>query len=98
MNCVLLWLQCTSDIFFSSSSRHKRVPGWSEFVHDAHTAAKDAFRLWCAWNKPKSGPVFDLFKKSRATYKHSSRKRVKQSKKNVKSHVFLDFQKNVKKR
>jgi len=29
---------------------------------------------------------------------HSSRKRVKQSKKNVKSHVFLDFQKNVKKR
>jgi len=72
-NCLLSASSVCLSSGFSSSSRHKRVPGWSEYVHDAHIAAKDAFRLWCAWNKPKSGPVFDLFKKSRATYKYAIR-------------------------
>jgi exonuclease III len=58
----------------SSDSKHQKgMPGWNEHVKEAHAVAKDAFQLWQAWNKPKFGPVYELFRRSRASYKYAIR-------------------------
>ena len=48
----------------SGKQQRKAMPEWSEYVEEAHIAAKDAFCLWRSHNCPKFGPVFDLFKKA----------------------------------
>ena len=40
---------------------------------DAKIAASDAYYLWHQWNKPKSGPIFDLMQRTRARYKYAIR-------------------------
>jgi len=47
------------------------VPGWNEYVYEAKAAASDAHYLWCQWNKPKFGPLFDLMRRTRAKYKYA---------------------------
>jgi len=39
--------------------QRKSVAGWTEYVEEAHTAAKDAFYLWHSSNRPQFGPVFN---------------------------------------
>jgi hypothetical protein len=45
------------------------VPGWNSYVSEKHDAARDAYRYWLSWGKPKCGASFDLVKKSRAIFK-----------------------------
>jgi len=53
--------------------QRKYVQGWTEYVEEAYTAAKDAFCLWCSYNRPKFDPVFNLFKKASTMYKYAFR-------------------------
>ena len=41
------------------------TPGWNEYVKDAHSEARDAFKLWILSSKPRHGDVFQ----SRARFK-----------------------------
>ena len=56
-----------------NSKVRKTVPGWNDFVLDAKATASDAHQLWCQWNKPRNGPVFDLMQRTRAQYKYAIR-------------------------
>ena len=51
-------------------SHKKSVPGWNDYLIEARTAASDDHSLWRQWNKPSSGPVFQLMQRSRAQYKY----------------------------
>jgi len=50
----------------------KSIPGWND-VRDTREAANDAYQLWHTWNKPRSGPIFQLRQRTRATYKYAIR-------------------------
>ena len=51
----------------------KPIPGWNEYVREAHSDARDAFLLWQANAKPRYGPLCDLMKTTRARFKQSLR-------------------------
>ena len=37
--------------------RFKQVPGWNEYVKEAHSEARDAFLLWRSNGKPRTGAL-----------------------------------------
>ena len=45
------------------------VPGWSEYIKDKHTAAREAFLDWVWMGKPRFGPSFVLMSKTRTQFK-----------------------------
>ena len=47
------------------------VPGWNVYVKEYHDVARDAFLLWCNYNKPRAGPIFDQMKRTRARFNMS---------------------------
>ena len=49
------------------------IPGWNDIVQDKHEAAREAFREWVFYGKPKFGPLFVSMKKTRASFKLSLR-------------------------
>ena len=49
------------------------MPGWNDYVGEAHSEARDAYLMWHNHNKPRQGPMFDLMKKSRARFKRCLR-------------------------
>ena len=46
---------------------------WNEYVKDAHSEARDAFKLWVQSSKPRQGDVFQSMKQSRARFKFKLR-------------------------
>ena len=49
------------------------TPGWNEYVKDAHSEARDAFKLWILSSKPRHGDGFQSMKQSRARFKFKLR-------------------------
>ena len=45
------------------------VPGWNEQVRNFHNTARDAFKLWAANGRPRTGPLYELMRKTRAKFK-----------------------------
>ena len=43
------------------------------YVKDAHSEARDAFKLWILSSKPRQGDVFQYIKQSRARFKFKLR-------------------------
>ena len=54
-------------------SDEHNTPGWNEYVKDAHSEARDAFKLWVQSIKPRQGDVFQSMKQSRARFKFKLR-------------------------
>ena len=52
---------------------YKCRPGWNDHARDLHTAARECFVMWVDADQPKSGPVFDLMKSSRARFRYAIR-------------------------
>jgi exonuclease III len=74
-NYIIESLHKASNEVFVTSRKPKAniVPGWNDYVKDAHLAARDAFVIWNDAGKPKFGPVFDIMKRSRAVFKYCLR-------------------------
>ena len=54
-------------------SDEHHTPGWNEYVKDAHSEARDAFKLWVQSSKHRQGDVFQSMKQSRARFKFKLR-------------------------
>ena len=54
-------------------SDEHNTPGWTEYVKDAHSEARDAFKLWILSSKPRHGEVFQSMNKARARFKFKLR-------------------------
>ena len=52
-------------------SDEHNTPGWNEYVKDAHSEGRDAFKLWIL--SSKQGDVFQSMKQSRARFKFKLR-------------------------
>ena len=46
------------------------VPGWNDYVKEAHTEARYYYILWRDMGKPKHGPVCELMRKTRLHFKY----------------------------
>ena len=54
-------------------SDEHNTPGWNEYVKDAHSETRDAFKLWILSSKPRQGDVFQYMTQSRARFKFKLR-------------------------
>ena len=57
----------------TSVSDEPYTHGWNEYVKDAHSEARDAFKLWVRSSRPRHGDVFQSMKQSRARFKFKLR-------------------------
>ena len=48
-------------------------PGWNSYVAELYKASKDAYRAWDSCGRPKSGPMYDMYRQCRARCKYSIR-------------------------
>ncbi|KAG0722961.1 hypothetical protein GWK47_043523 [Chionoecetes opilio] len=49
--------------------RWRQVPGWNEFVREAHSAARESFLEWRAGGGPRWGPLAERMRSTRARFK-----------------------------
>ena len=57
----------------STHSRYSSIPGWNSVVKESHQTARNAFKLWNNYGKPRTGSTLSLMRKSRALFKYSLR-------------------------
>ena len=56
-----------------SNSHYRPIPGWNDYVKEAHLEARDAFLLWQTNSKARFGPIYENMKTTRARFKHCLR-------------------------
>ena len=55
------------------TSSRKNVPGWSKYVKEKHTDAIDSYKTWRDNGKPRQGPIFVNYNRSKLNYKYAVR-------------------------
>ena len=55
------------------SKQYKCRPGWNDYAKEAHDYARECFLIWKENGKPRQGPVFDLYKRSKSRCKLAMR-------------------------
>ena len=50
------------------------VPGWNNYVREAHAAARESFLIWQQDGKPRHGPVYEGMRHSRQQFKYALRR------------------------
>ena len=61
------------------SNNEHMVPGWNASVTDLHAEARDACVLWRNFGKPRFGPLCQLMRRTRHSFKYA----IRQVKRNV---------------
>ena len=49
------------------------VPGWNDYLSQPYDESRQANNMWNSYNRPRSGPVHDFMKKTRARFKCAQR-------------------------
>ena len=62
------------------------VPGWNDYLAEPYKEFREAYFLRCSYNKPRSGVVHELMKKSRARFKYAQNQVLKTEKLYVQMH------------
>ena len=57
----------------SSKSNITPVPGWNELLEEPYNEARDAYLAWRSDNRPRSGPVHEWMKRTRARFKYAQK-------------------------
>ena len=78
MDCLL---DASADVLKECKVSDNQVLGWNDICKEVHAKARDAFLNWNACNRPKQGLVFNVMKKTRATFKYVLRHCKKQDSK-----------------
>ncbi|KAG0713410.1 hypothetical protein GWK47_016295 [Chionoecetes opilio] len=62
-------LRAGQTVFGFCRKRWRQVPGWNEFVREAHSAARESFLEWRAGGGPRGGPLAERMRSTRARFK-----------------------------
>ena len=57
----------------TTEHKYKQIAGWNDLCAELHDQARDAFLLWKLNSKPRSGPLCDLMRSTRARFKSAIR-------------------------
>ena len=68
-----LYLTSIDHIPQNKKKQHSVVPGWNDYVKEAHSQARRTFLLWASMGKPKQGDVYHNMLRERAYFKYSLR-------------------------
>ena len=60
----------TINICKKTSCQDYVVPGWNDYVKEAHCDARNCYILWRNMGKPKQGPICQLMRRSRLHFKY----------------------------
>jgi len=72
-NIVEALKRAASEVLTNSLKQKHNVPGWNKDVREKHKAARQAYLYWIDNHKSKSGPLFDIMKKSKKEFKYALR-------------------------
>ena len=50
----------TISTYEKTSCQDYIVPGWNDYVKEAHSEARNCYIMWCNVGKPKYGPNCDI--------------------------------------
>ena len=56
------------------------MPGRNDYLAQPYNESREAYFLWCNYNKPRSGVVHELMKRSRARFKYAQNQVLKNEK------------------
>ena len=59
--------------FTKKTSKPPGKPGWTEFVKEKHITAMEFYKIWCDNGKPRQGPIFEHYHRSKLRYKYAVR-------------------------
>ena len=48
-------------------------PGWSDHVSDLYKASREMYLQWASAGKPRQGPLFNIYRTSKAKFKYALR-------------------------
>ena len=51
--------------------RFTPAPGWNQYLSEPYNESRQAYILWSSYNKPRSGPVHEIMKRTRARFKYA---------------------------
>ena len=57
----------------SAKSNFTPVPGWKELLEIPYNEARNAYLVWCSTHSPRSGPVHEWMKRTRARFKYAQK-------------------------
>ena len=66
-------LQGSSAHLVSNSSNKYNRPGWVDFVADLYEFSQESHKLWLVHNKPRQGPIYQMYSQSRLRFKYALR-------------------------
>ena len=55
-------------------------PGWNDYLAQLYKESREAYLLWCSYNKPRSGIVHELIQRLRARFKYAQNQVLKNEK------------------
>ena len=72
-NEIIESLNVSSPHLFKKKGNFKNKPGWSDYVADVYKYSCEVRRLWMENGKPRQGPLFHEFARSKAKFKYTLR-------------------------
>ena len=57
----------------TKNNKAPRKPGWSDYVKEKHMTAVEFYKLWRDKGKPRQGPFYDHYHRSKLNYKYAVR-------------------------
>lgn len=69
VECIRLAVSNTIPHFKQKATSDYNVPGWNDYVEEKHEAAREAFKQWYIFGKPRNGYVYECMKRTRAVFK-----------------------------
>ena len=66
-------IETGKEVFGICRRKFKPVPGWSEYVAEAHSIAREAFLTWRIEGSPREGPAALYMRQTRARFKMALR-------------------------
>ena len=73
--CIMKCLQRADEMCIPRKNKKHftPVPGWNEYLSQPYDDSRQAYIIWNSYNRPRSGPVHELMKRTRARFKYAQR-------------------------
>ena len=73
--CIMKCLQSADEMCIPRKNKNHftPVPGWNEYLSRPYDESRQAYIIWNSYNRPRSGPVHELMKRTRARFKYAQR-------------------------
>ena len=72
-NDITNGMQVSGEHLSTNKNKYSHKPGWSEYVSDLYEFSRETYRVWLDNNKPRQGPIHDIYTQSKRRFKYALR-------------------------